>query len=73
MEASQSWIYPKSHPNGKPIFFENGKRVSLRRGFEMTIDGIFGDAQHLKAWFRENDFSDVRTIGILNPYTGETM
>ena len=61
--ASQTWSYPKSHPKGKPIFFENGKRVSLKRGFELTLDGEFGDAQHLKTWFLKNGFTfDHRTI-----------
>jgi hypothetical protein len=43
--ASQSWV------NGKPIFFENGKRVSLQRGRELFETGIFGEAEHLKEWF----------------------
>ena len=66
MKVSQSWVYPKSHPRGKPIFFENGKRVSLKRGFELTLDGHLGDAQYLKTWFWENGFTyDHRTIGAL--------
>ena len=64
INISQSWTYPKSHPKGKPIFFENGKRVSLKRGFELTLDGKLGDAQHLKSWFYDNGFTeDHRDLG----------
>ena len=60
--CSQNWIYPKSHPKGKPIFFENGRRVSLEHGFQMVLKGAFGDAQHLKTWFYENGWKDMSNI-----------
>jgi len=58
---TQNWTYPFSRPDGEPIFFVNGKRVSLKRGFELTIDGHLGDAQYLKAWFKDNGFVDTRS------------
>lgn len=61
MNISQNWSYPKSHPKGKPIFFVNGKRVSLMRGAELVFAGELGSAEHLKTWFAENDIIDPTT------------
>lgn len=59
--------YTQSWSKNKPIFFENGKRVSLKRGFHLCLDGKFGDAQHLKKWFYDNGFThDDRSFGEIN-------
>jgi hypothetical protein len=52
--CSQSWAYSKKYPKGKPIFFENGKRVSFQCGEKMFLAGKLGDAVHLKKWFKSN-------------------
>jgi len=57
MRISQSWSYPKSHPKGKPIFFVDGKRVSLQAGFELIKKGHLEGATYLKNWFTENGFT----------------
>jgi len=58
------WKYTQSWRKDKPIFFEDGKRVSLKRGFELVLDGKFGDAQVIKKWFYDNGFTqDHRLIG----------
>lgn len=56
---SQNWVYPKTRPKGKPIFFENGKRVKLERGFVLVMKGSFGDAQNLKDWFFKEGWTDA--------------
>jgi len=54
MEWSQNWQYTKKFPKGKPIFFENGKRVKLEVGYGFVKDGIFGEAPTLREWFDNN-------------------
>jgi len=64
MNITQNWTYTNKYPKGAPIFFVSGKRVSLKKGFELTINGELGDAQYLKTWFSENGFIDSRAIGV---------
>lgn len=50
----QSWIYTKKFPKGRPVFFEDGRKVSDERGFELFRSGVFGEAGRLKEWFEKN-------------------
>ena len=53
----QNWVYTKKFPKGRPVFFEDGKRVSDERGFELFRSGVFGEAEHLRTWFENNERS----------------
>lgn len=44
--------------HNKPIFFEDGKRVSFDRGIELLNMGWFGAAIELKGWLIDNGYKD---------------
>jgi hypothetical protein len=54
----QTWKYSKKFPNGAPVFFVNGKRVTFQVGLELVKNGHFKYGQHLKEWLKENGFID---------------
>lgn len=52
---TQSWQRSKKHPTGAPVFFVDGKRVSLKKGIELTLAGNLGSADYLKSWLKDRN------------------
>lgn len=53
---SQNWQFSKKHPNGAPIFFVDGRRVSLEKGLEIIKHGVIR-APAVEQWFKDNGYA----------------
>jgi hypothetical protein len=52
---SQNWQYSKKYPDGKPIFFVDGRRVSIEKGLEIIKEKLI-TAPQVEEWFIANGY-----------------
>lgn len=56
MKITQSWMFSSTWKLF-PVFFLNGKRVSVAKGHELVTQGCLIAPPELQKWFNENGYN----------------